>query len=100
CINAALLYRFPQLDSCDAIIEVRAPIYLRIARAMQRDHLSFDEALHRISSQKDLWRKRSSICVPIYMLWNLQSLDQLEADTLQLLKRIEDEIKQKRSFIE
>jgi len=100
CINAALLYRFPQLDSCDAIIEVRAPIYLRIARAMQRDHLSFDEALNRISSQKDLWRKRSSICVPIYMLWNLQSLDELEADTLQLLKRIEDEIKQKRSFIE
>ncbi|HQQ72643.1 MAG TPA: dephospho-CoA kinase [Rectinema sp.] len=98
CINAALLYRFPQLDSCDAVIEVRAPLYLRIDRAIQRDHLSFDEALHRISSQKELWRKRSDVSVPIYMLWNLKSLEELEADALELLKKIENEIKGKRSF--
>ncbi len=100
CINAALLYRFPQLDLCDAVIEVRAPLYLRIIRAVQRDHLSFDEALNRISSQKELWTNRSSISVPIYMLWNLKSLDKLESDTLELLKRIESEIKGKRGFTE
>jgi len=100
CINAALLYRFPQLDLCDAVIEVRAPLYLRIIRAVQRDHLSFDEALNRISSQKELWTNRSSISVPIYMLWNLKSLDELESDTLELLKRIESEIKGKRGFTE
>jgi hypothetical protein len=32
------------------------------------------------------------------MLWNLKSLEELEADALELLKKIENEIKGKRSF--
>jgi dephospho-CoA kinase len=88
CINAALLYRFPQITLCKAVIEVRSPLYQRILRAQQRDRLSITGALERIKNQKYLWDMRPNEGIPIYMLWNSGSYAELEASTAVLLNKI------------
>ena len=57
-INAAILYKMPIVSSCAAIIEVRAPLPSRIARAKARDGLGPRMALDRIRRQSSLWRLR------------------------------------------
>jgi dephospho-CoA kinase len=37
CINAALLYRTALAARCDLILEIRAPFFLRMRRALSRD---------------------------------------------------------------
>lgn len=54
CVDAALLYRLPVVDSCDAIIEVRAPLLCRILRGRSRDGLGTRAILARIARQKPL----------------------------------------------
>ncbi|HBK58007.1 MAG TPA: dephospho-CoA kinase [Spirochaetaceae bacterium] len=88
CINAALLYRFPQVKCCKAVIEVRAPLYQRIMRAQERDHVSMAGALQRIENQKYLWEMRPHEGIPIYMLWNTRTFADLEADTAVILRKI------------
>lgn len=88
CINAALLYRFPQTHLCNAVIEVRAPLYQRILRAQRRDDLSMNAALERIKSQKYLWDMRPKEGVPVYMLWNSGSSAELKISTEELLNKI------------
>lgn len=88
CINAALLYRFPQAAACDAIIEVRAPLYLRLARAARRDSIAGPEAIKRIASQRAFWDLRPS-GQPLYMLWNTGSPDQLRQRLAGILSEIE-----------
>ena len=58
CIDAALLYRFPQAASCDGILELRSPLAARLVRAHARDGLSAAQALRRIARQRPLWRLR------------------------------------------
>ena len=58
CINAALLYRFPQAKSCDLIIEMRAPFFIRVKRGQIRDGLGVRDILRRISNQHYLWDMR------------------------------------------
>lgn len=55
CINAAILYRLPQAVLCTRILEVRAPLPLRLARSRARDGLSIRRVLQRIGRQKSLW---------------------------------------------
>ncbi|MEN6499105.1 MAG: dephospho-CoA kinase [Rectinema sp.] len=88
CINAALLYRFHQVKYCKAVIEVRAPLYQRIMRAQERDHVSMAGALQRIENQKYLWGMRPHEGIPIYMLWNTRTFADLEADTAVILRKI------------
>jgi dephospho-CoA kinase len=88
CINAALLYRFPQINLCDAVIEVRASLYQRVLRAQRRDRLSIHGALERIMDQKYLWDLRPKEGVPIYMLWNSGSNAELKISTEALLNKI------------
>ncbi len=95
CINAALLYRFPQIKCCRAIIEVRSPLYQKIMRAQERDHLSIAGALQRIENQKYLWSMRPQGEIPIYMLWNVGTYAELEANTAVLLRKfVSDDRKQ------
>jgi len=54
CLNAAILYRMPQAKRCDSIIEVRAPLAARLARARRRDGLALRPAMDRIRSQRGL----------------------------------------------
>lgn len=89
CINAALLYRFPQIAVCRAIIEVRAPLYLRLARARKRDRISDAEAMRRIDSQRTFWDMRPSR-IPLFMLWNNGSNEALHERVIELLAKIEN----------
>jgi len=54
CVDAALLYRLPVAGSCDAIIEVRAPLVARIIRGKSRDGLGTRAILTRIARQRPL----------------------------------------------
>jgi dephospho-CoA kinase len=53
-INAALLFPMGLAALCDAIIWVWAPFLWRLKRALARDDLSFQAALHRLMSQAKL----------------------------------------------
>ncbi len=55
CVDAALLYRLPVASSCDAIIEVRAPLAVRLFRGKTRDGLGIPAIVARIARQKPLW---------------------------------------------
>ena len=58
CINAPLLYRTGYPSRCDLIIEVRAPLWLRVARGRKRDKLGVVHILRRIASQRSMWKLR------------------------------------------
>lgn len=101
CLDAALLYRFPRAASCDAIIEVRACILRRLARARERDGLGAREAFRRIMRQRHLWRMRppsgkdascgdSAVC--IRFIGNSGSMEALEASLERNLESIRAEI--------
>jgi dephospho-CoA kinase len=88
CINAALLYRFPQVTSCRAILEVRAPLYLRIKRAHHRDSIGIEEALKRIDRQRTFWAMRPEK-IPIYMVWNTMTSVELASSVARVLQDID-----------
>ena len=56
CINAALLHRTGRAGSCDAILEVRAPLFIRAWRGMKRDEAGVLEVLRRIARQRGFRR--------------------------------------------
>lgn len=60
CINAAILYRLPQLARCDAVAEIRASVVMRLVRGRLRDGLSAGLVLDRIRRQKPLWEAGAS----------------------------------------
>jgi dephospho-CoA kinase len=83
CINAALLHRTDRLASCAAIIEVRAPLRLRVARGMRRDGSGAAPALKRIWRQRGFGKAlRAALrgsTPPILVLRNDGSLEELAA---------------------
>lgn len=84
CINAALLYKFPQVSRCTLIIEVTAPIEVRLARALRRDSASADTARARIASQEYLWTLRPSAGPPIFYISNEGSTGDLEKSLMNI----------------
>jgi dephospho-CoA kinase len=56
CIDAALLYRLPVAQSCNAILEVRAALAIKLYRAYKRDGIGLRAALERIARQAPLWK--------------------------------------------
>ena len=89
CINAALLYRMPEAASCDAILEVRAPLPLRLRRGRERDGLPPRRVLERIWSQRSFWRRRREAQRPVVVVRNGGSLADLEAEVGRALARAE-----------
>ncbi|HEY9055000.1 MAG TPA: dephospho-CoA kinase [Rectinemataceae bacterium] len=79
CIHAALLYRFPQTRLCDFIVEMRAPLWVRIRRGMARDKLGVADILRRISKQRYLWKLRPKEKPPVVFVDNSGNLAALEA---------------------
>ena len=53
-INAPLLHRAGLHRICRAVVFVRAPTLVRLARALRRDALSLRDAWARINAQKDV----------------------------------------------
>ena len=61
CINATLLYRYPnEVAKCNFVIEVRTSLLNRIRRGKIRDGFSAIEVLKRVRSQRYLWKMRPS----------------------------------------
>ncbi|HUX37543.1 MAG TPA: dephospho-CoA kinase [Rectinemataceae bacterium] len=87
-INAAILYKMPILASCEAVIEVRAPLLRRLARAKARDGLGFRKALERIGRQGALWRLRPRDRPPVLVLRNDGDAKKLERRLEALLAEI------------
>jgi dephospho-CoA kinase len=85
CIHAALLYRFPQKNVCDLIVEMRAPLALRIQRGMTRDGLSEAEIRKRITNQRYLWRLRPKKNPPVVLVDNDGNLEALEAQVRRII---------------
>ncbi|MBL8966437.1 MAG: dephospho-CoA kinase [Spirochaetaceae bacterium] len=79
CLNAALLYRMPEAARCGAILEVRAPLLLRLRRAKARDGLGARRALQRIWSQRSFWKRRRAAGAPVLFIANKAGLGELEA---------------------
>lgn len=77
CINAALLYRFPQAKECNLIIELKAPFFERIRRGKSRDHLAAMDVVKRIISQRYLWKLRPYPTPPVVFIRNNGDLDEL-----------------------
>ena len=92
CINAALLYRFPQLSLCEAVIEVQAPLFLRVSRAKKRDNLSAIRALQRIFSQRELWKLRPRKSAKVFILLNSGNKEQLENKTKKLIEKLSQDL--------
>jgi dephospho-CoA kinase len=83
CVNAALLHRAAIIPSCDAIIMVRAPLLVRVARGMARDGSGALAALRRISRQGSFRSALRDAAAeagrPIIVLRNGGGLQSLEA---------------------
>jgi dephospho-CoA kinase len=77
-VNAAILYKMPVARRCDAIIEVRAPLLARLARARARDGLGALAALARIRRQAPLWPLARALGVPVLRLGNRGDVEGLD----------------------
>lgn len=78
CINAPLLYRTDYPSRCDLVIEVRAPLWLRVARGRKRDKLGVGHILRRIASQRSMWKLRPrGGKPPVAIVNNSGSLEEL-----------------------
>ncbi|HVP18176.1 MAG TPA: dephospho-CoA kinase [Spirochaetia bacterium] len=87
-INAPLLQRAGLQKICDAVVFVRAPALVRLARAMRRDGLRLGEAWMRINAQKDVRPQSNDPGVDTYSVMNWGSLRSLERRTLRLARRL------------
>jgi dephospho-CoA kinase len=67
----------PEAVRCDDIIEVRAPLLLRLARARKRDGLDALAAPRRILREGALWKKRRELGRPFFVLRNGKSQERL-----------------------
>lgn len=79
CINAALLYRFPQFARCSLVLEVQSPLMTRIRRGKQRDGLGALQVLKRIWSQRRLWKLRPATSPKVLIIRNSGSERELES---------------------
>lgn len=89
CLNAAILYKLPQTPRCDAVLEVRSPVWTRILRGRARDRLSAAAILDRIRRQKPLWERRSEYPGPVLILRNSGSEARLARRLDAALRRLE-----------
>jgi dephospho-CoA kinase len=82
CVNAALLHRAEVIDKLDAVIEVRAPLILRVLRGIRRDGEGLDGALRRIARQSGFRRRlqveAKAAGLRVFRLCNLGSPASLE----------------------
>jgi dephospho-CoA kinase len=85
-VNAALLFRMGLHRLCGAVLCVRAPWRLRLARARRRDGLSPVGALRRIASQRGICPKLPGRGVDIYYVDNSRDRNALRERVLGLLR--------------
>ena len=85
-LNAALLFRMGLDRLCGAVLCVRAPWWLRLARARRRDGLGLVQGLRRIASQRGICPKLPGPGVDIYYVDNSGDGTALRERVLRLLR--------------
>ncbi len=70
CLNAAILYKLPQVLRCAAVLELRSALPVRVLRGRARDGLPIGAILDRIRRQKPLWDRRKDYPGPVLVLRN------------------------------
>lgn len=82
CINAALLHRTEHIRSCAVIIEIRAPLILRMMRGIRRDTSGIIEVVQRIYRQRGFHTALHAAARksgrPIITIWNCGGLQGLK----------------------
>ncbi len=89
CINAALLFPMELHRHCLAVIMVKAPLFLRMRRALRRDGLSLWQIARRFFRQRQLFPKQLLRDVDIYSVKNSGSPEALETRVAELLDYFE-----------
>lgn len=79
CVNAPLLYRTDFVRRCDLIIEIRAPLWLRVKRGRERDGMGTIDILRRIASQRSMWKLRPAKNPRVVLIDNARGLEALRA---------------------
>lgn len=77
--NATVLYKTPELmNMCKKIIFITAPVKIRMERAKLRDNLSQIQIKARFKSQKNLLSEYQKFKIPMNIINNTTSIEQLE----------------------
>jgi dephospho-CoA kinase len=87
-INAPLLHKAGLHALCDAVFFVRAPVFVRLVRAMRRDSLSLRDAAARLCSQGDVRPQSNGPSVDTYIVRNWGSARSLEHRIARLALRV------------
>jgi dephospho-CoA kinase len=85
-VNAALLFRMGLDRLCGAVVCVRAPWWVRLARARRRDALGLVQGLRRIASQRGICPKLPGPGVDIYYIDNAGGRNALRERVLRLVR--------------
>ena len=85
-VNAALLFRMGLDRLCGAVLCVRAPWWVRLARARRRDGLGLVQGLRRIASQRGICPKLPGPGVDMYYIENSGGCNALRERVLRLLR--------------
>lgn len=82
--ETAILFESGNYKNCDIIITVIAPLEVRIERVMQRDKISKEAVLKRVSQQ---WSEAEKVEKSTYVIDNLE-LDLAKQQVDEILKKI------------
>jgi dephospho-CoA kinase len=83
--NAAVLHTMGLDVHCDAVVFVKAPMFLRLYRAVRSRGMSIGNFLRRNRSQKEIDEKYVSAHVPIYVIMNDRDRGWLETQVDELV---------------
>ncbi len=87
-INAAILEKMGLHSICSAVVFIKAPMPLRLLRAIRRDSLPLCTVLRRFASQRVIDAKRLRKAVDMYSISNVGPLSGLESKLVRLEKRL------------
>ena len=87
-INAPLLQRAGLERVCTAVVFMRAPALVRMARAMRRDSLSLCDVWPRVNAQKDVRPQSIGPGVDTYSVLNWGSVRSMERRIERLARRL------------
>jgi dephospho-CoA kinase len=87
-VHAAILEKMGLHTLCDAVIFIKAPMPLRLLRAIRRDSLPLCTVLRRFASQRGIDAKRLRKAVDMYSISNVGPLSGLESKLLRIEKRL------------
>ncbi len=83
-INAAILHKMGLNKLCNAVLWIKSPFVQRFCRAVKRDSNSIGHIVKRMVTQRELDAKYWREDVDSYIIWNISSIENLEAEVIKL----------------